>query len=109
MRFMIQERPTFHIDPTPQLPTRLCRFMARLLGYCLSYGNYIIAPILGWMYGWFYGISLFLLGFILFGILRSKLRNDSIPQAQQEFPYDDYAIATWYLDRHHCILPPKES
>lgn len=81
---------------------------ARLLGYALSYGNTFIALIIGWVYGWFIGIGIFLLGFILFGILRSKLRNSSIPPSQQEFPYNDHAIASWYLDQHHCISISEE-
>lgn len=99
--------PTFHIDPTPTLPTRKCRWMAKLLGWKLSYGNYILALIIGWQSDWFIGIASLLLGFIIFGILRSKLRNDSIPPTQQEYPYSDYAIATWYLSRNHCFSIPN--
>ncbi len=94
---------TFHIDPTPTLPTRQCRLLARLLGWGLSYGNYLIAAIIWWKVDWFIAIGTLLLGFILFGILRSKLRNDSIPVSQREYAYDDYAIATWYLSRNTCF------
>ncbi|WP_295041773.1 hypothetical protein [Sulfuricurvum sp.] len=93
----------FHIDPTPTLPTRQCRFQARFLGYALSYGNYLIAGMIWWRNDWFMAIGALLFGFIVFGIIRSKLRNDSIPPAQREVPYTDYAIATWYLSRHHCF------
>lgn len=95
----------FHIDPTPTLPTRNCRFLARFLGWCLSYGNYVLALIIGWQSDWYIGGSFLLLGFIVFGILRSKLRNDSIPPSQREYPYTDYAIATWYLSQNHCFNP----
>lgn len=98
----------FHLDPTPTLPTRRCRLAARALGWGLSYGNYGIALIIGMQSDWYIGISFLLLGFILFGILRSKLRNDSIPVTQREYPYTDYAIASWYLSRHSCFTPSKE-
>lgn len=95
----------FHIDPTPTLPTRKCRLLARLLGWTLSYGNYVLALIIGWQSDWYIGASFLLLGFILFGIIRSKLRNDSIPPSQREYPYNDYAIASWYLSRTLCFNP----
>ena len=104
---MNNDKPTFFIDPTPILPTRQCRFIARVLGWGLSYGNYSIALIVWWKSDWFIAIGGLLLGYIVFGIIRSKLRNDSIPLAQRETPYNDYAIATWYLSRNHCIILPK--
>ncbi|MBN2870272.1 MAG: hypothetical protein JXK04_04875 [Campylobacterales bacterium] len=105
---MNSERPLFHIDPTPTLPTRRCRLMARGLGWALGYGNYALALLVWWQSDWFIALGSFLLGFIVFGIIRSKLRNDSIPPAQRETPYNDYAIATWYLSRTTCITLPKE-
>jgi hypothetical protein len=100
---MNNEPFTFHIDPTPVLPTRQCRLMAHLLGLILSYGNYLIALLVWWMADWFFAVGVLLLGIIVFGIVRSKLRNDSIPPAQREYSYNDYAIATWYLSRNHCF------
>lgn len=100
---MNNERPIFIIDPTPVLPTRRCRLMARIMGWGMSYGNYSIALIVWAKSDWFIAIGALLLGYIVFGIIRSKLRNDSIPPAQRETPYNDYAIATWYLSRNHCF------
>lgn len=100
---MNHEHVTFNIDPTPSLPTRKCRFVAKVLGWTLSYGNYLLALAGWWMVDWFAAIGIFLLGIIIFGIIRSKLRNDAIPPAQREFSYNDYAIATWYLSRHYCM------
>ncbi|MFZ2891457.1 hypothetical protein [Sulfuricurvum sp.] len=105
---MNSESPIFHIAPTPALPTRQCRFYARMMGYTLSYGNYILALIVWWKSDWFIAIGVLLLSFIVFGIIRSKLRNDSIPPVQRETPYTDYAIATWYLSRTTCFTLPKE-
>jgi hypothetical protein len=77
--------------------------MARCLGWALSYGNYALALLVWWKSDWFIAIGTLLLGIIVFGILRSKLRNDSIPPSQREYAYDDYSIATWYLSRNHCF------
>ncbi|MGD9969396.1 MAG: hypothetical protein AB7S65_02995 [Sulfuricurvum sp.] len=106
---MYSEIPHFHIDPTPSLPTRQCRILARIVAFFLRFGNLIAAAAVWWMSDWFFGIGTFLLGFIVMGILRSKMRNDSIPPAQREFPYNDYAIASWYLFANYCITLPKES
>lgn len=99
---MNREHITFNIDPTPSLPTRKCRLSAKVLGWLLSYGNYLLALAGLWMVDWFAAIGIFLLGIIIFGIIRSKLRNDSIPPSQRELSYSDYAIATWYLARNYC-------
>jgi hypothetical protein len=104
---MITEPFTFHIDPTPTLPTRKCRFLARALGWTLSYGNYVVALIIWALFDWFFAISSLLLEIIIFGIISSKIRNDAIPMAQREYPYDDYAIATWYLYRTFCFTIPS--
>lgn len=105
---MNNEPFTFHIDPMPTLPSRQCRLMARMMGWALSYGNYAIALFVWWVSDWFIAIGVLLLGIIVFGIARSKLRNDSIPLSQREYAYDDYAIATWYLSRTTCFTLPKE-
>lgn len=100
---MNQEIPHFHIDPTPTLPTRQCRLAARLIGYVLSYGNFAIALAVWYALDWFIALGSLMLGYIVFGIIRSKLRNDSIPPSQREMSYNDYAIASWYLSRFHCL------
>jgi len=105
---MNNEPKPFHINPTPTLPTRKCRLLARMMGYALSYGNYLIALLIWWQSDWFIALGTMLLGFIVFGIIRSKLRNSSIPPAQRETPYTDYAIATWFLSRTTCFTLPKE-
>lgn len=100
---MNEQNFTFHLDPTPTLPTRKCRFLARILGYAVQFGNYALAFIVLLETDWFIAIGILLLGFIVFGIVRSKLIQDSIPPSQREYSYSDYAIATWYLSKHTCF------
>jgi len=37
------------------------------------------------------------------GIIRSKLRNSVIPLTQQEYHYNDEAIANWYTAKRLCF------
>jgi hypothetical protein len=94
---MITDIPMIEPTPDPQKP--LCRMTARLLGWTLSYGIYAAALLVWYLYDWFYAVAAVLLGFVLFGILRAKLRNASIPVSQQEYPYTDQAIAKWFVVR----------
>ena len=87
------------IEPTPEPETARCRFLAKILGLSLTYGIYPIAAAGWYFYDWFHAVAFLLLGFIVVGIVRAKLRNISIPAAQLEYPYTDQAIARWFIVR----------
>ena len=87
------------IEPTPEPVKPLCRLAARLLGWLFSYGTFIAAAAVWYLYDWFYAIAALLFGFVVFGILRAKIRNASIPLQQQEYQYTDQAIAKWFIVR----------
>jgi len=87
------------IEPTPEPFKRSCRIAAHLLGWLLTYGTYILALLSWYLYDWFYAVAALLLGFVVFGILRAKIRNVSIPLQQQEYAYTDQAIAKWFVVR----------
>ena len=87
------------IEPTPEPLKPACRLAAKLLGWLLSYGTYLFALAAWYLYDWFYGIAALLFGFILFGIVRAKVRNASVPVRQQEYQYTDLAIAKWFVVR----------
>lgn len=70
--------------------------------YTLSYGNYLIAFLLYLKFDYFIAGGGLLLGFILFGIIVSKLRTLSIPISNSEFSYSDKEVAIWYLSRYYC-------
>lgn len=91
-----------HIVDLPSLPTKKCRVMASIGGLALSYGNYLIATIIYINYDLFIAGGLLLLGFIVFGIIGSKIRNISIPLSNLEVSYTDKEIVTWYLLRYVC-------
>jgi len=87
------------IEPTPEPVKPLCRFAAKALGGLLSYGTYLLAAGAWYLYDWFYAVAALLLGFVVFGIVRAKLRNAAIPPGQQEYQYTDQAIAKWFVVR----------
>jgi hypothetical protein len=87
------------IEPTPEPLKPSCRIAARLLGWLLTYGTYLLAAGAWYLYDWFYAIAALLLGFVVIGIVRAKIRNISIPPAQQEYQYTDQAIAKWFVVR----------
>ncbi|MBN2894938.1 MAG: hypothetical protein JXK05_03480 [Campylobacterales bacterium] len=43
-----------------------------------------------------------LVGYVVMGIVRSKLRSYAIPPKQFEQPYSDYALACWVAKRRLC-------
>ena len=91
------------IQPTPTLYSKKCKILTKLLSYTLSYFHYVFALLIWYMYDYFFAISALLLSFIVMGIVRSKLRNLSIPLKQQEYQYSDSAIATWFMARVICL------
>jgi hypothetical protein len=86
----------------PSLPTRKCRIMASIGGLMLSYANYFIAIIIFINYDLFIAGGFLLLGFIIFGIISSKLRTISIPLSNFEYSYSDKEIFTWYISKYVC-------
>lgn len=96
------EAEVVHIVELPSLPTKRCRLMATIGGLALSYGHYIISILIYLNSDLFIAIGSLLLGFIILGIIGSKLRNISIPISNLEFSYTDKEIVTWYLLRYVC-------
>lgn len=87
------------IEPTPELKKRECRLMAYGLEALLRGGTPVIGLTTWYLANWAYAIGFALLGFIVIGIVRAKMRNDSIPPKQQEYNYSDGSIAKWYVAR----------
>lgn len=88
-----------NLEPTPEPITPYCRFLARILGWLLSYGTYLVGILFWLTYDWFYGIAGVLAGFVIMGIVRAKIRNSAVPLQQLEYAYTDQAIAKWFVVR----------
>ena len=94
------------IESTPKLKTTKCQIISFLLRIFFQFTSYIIGLSVWYMYDYFIGIGIFLLSFLVIGIIKAKMRNDVIPKTQQEYNYNDKAIADWYTARELCIELP---
>ena len=92
------------IEATPTLKTKKCKVFALLIQLFLEYTTFIAAALAWLIYDYFIAGAVLLLAFIVMGIVRSKMRNSSIPFSQQEYHYNDKGIAVWFTARHLCIL-----
>ncbi len=90
------------IEPTPTLLTKKCKAIALAIRIFLQFSIYPITAVVWYLNGWFIALLTLLLGFVVIGIIRSKLRNDSIPVQQREYNYNDQGIAAWYTAKHFC-------
>ena len=91
------------IEPTPILKTKKCQIVSFMLRLFLQFSSYLFTALAWYFYDYFVGIATLLLWIIVIGIIRSKLRNSVIPLSQQEYHYNDKAIADWFTARELCI------
>ncbi|MDQ7043707.1 MAG: hypothetical protein Q9M34_09300 [Sulfurimonas sp.] len=91
------------IEPTPKLTTKKCKIISLMLRIFLQYTSYIVGVLTWYYYDYFIAIALFLLSFIIMGIVRSKLMHSVIPPSQHEYNYNTKGIADWYTARELCI------
>jgi len=91
------------IQATPKLHSKKCKFLAFSIKILLQYTT-VVAGILAWcVYDYFIGGAVLLLAFVIMGIIRSKLRNSSIPLSQREYQYNDKGIADWFVSQELCL------
>jgi len=90
------------IEPTPVLKSKKCKTISFLLKVFLQYSIYAIGLITWFLYDYFIAGAVFLLSYIVIGIIRAKLRNNVIPLKQREYHYNDKAIADWYTAKELC-------
>ena len=91
------------IQPTPKLSTSRCKLIAVILRIFLQFTSYGVGLLTWYLYDYFIAIALFLLSFIVMGIVRSKIIHSVIPSTQQEYNYTTQSIADWYIARELCI------
>ncbi len=90
------------MEPTPKLLSKRCKIIAMSIRIFLQFAIYPVSLIVWYMQSWFIALLTLLLGFVITGIIRAKLRNDSIPVKQREYNYNDQGIAAWYTAKHFC-------
>ncbi|PHQ91658.1 MAG: hypothetical protein COB42_03040 [Sulfurimonas sp.] len=91
------------IEVTPKLHSKKCKLFSLLLRCFLQYSIFVLAILTWYFYDYFMGGAVFLLSFIVLGIIRSKIRNSVIPLEQREYQYNDQAIADWYVAKEICF------
>jgi len=90
------------IEPTPKLTSKRCRIISFLIRLLLQFTTYVTAFIVWYLFDIFIAFFALILSFIIVGIIRSKLRNNVIPQSQREYQYNDQGIADWYTAKELC-------
>jgi len=95
------------LEPTPVFTTKSCQWLVKLVAFKLTYMPFVLAALVAYMVDYFYAVATLLISYLITGIVRSYMRNNSIPKKQQEYTYSDQAIAAWYLYRTYCFGQQK--
>lgn len=90
------------IEPTPTPDTLTCKAYVWLITVALKGAAALVALFVWWRYDAVMAFFALLVGYVVMGIVRSKLRTYAIPPKQFEQPYSDYAIACWVAMRRLC-------
>jgi hypothetical protein len=49
-----------------------------------------------WLYGWIVGVGFGIFGYLLVGLVSSKMRHLSVPQDQREISFNSLELARWF-------------
>lgn len=101
MRLMNEFIP--EIEPTPVFKSQKCLWLVKIIAFKLSYMPLILTLLVAYMVDYFYAVATLLMSYLITGIVRSYMRNNSIPKKQLEYTYNDRAIAAWFLYRTYCF------
>jgi len=91
------------IEPTPKFKSKRCKTISFFIKIFLQYATPLSALIAWYIYDYFIAGAVLILTFIIMGIIRSKIRNSSIPINQREYQYNDKGIADWFTSLEFCI------
>ena len=90
-----------HDNTHPHTKNHKIKTYGFLLYIFLKFGVILCGVVAFVFYDYFIAIITIMLAFIIVGIIRSKLRNSSIPPQQQEYQYSDKEIAQWFIANHY--------
>jgi len=91
------------IETIPDIHSKKCKIIAFLIKIFLQYTTVVLALAVWYLYDYFTAFFTLVSAFVIMGIIRSKLKNTSIPPAQREYPHNDKTIANWFVARELCI------
>lgn len=88
------------IEPVPTLKTLPCKLLAGLICLGLNLGPWLIG-LWAWLeIHWSVGLGFVLFGYLVAGILSSKMRQLSVPIDQREISFNSCEIARWFVARY---------
>lgn len=88
------------IENAPKPKGFTCKLLAIILTIVLHVTP-LFFGILGVIYfDWFIGFCFLSLGYIITGVVQSKLRELSLPLDQLETTFSNYEISCWFVDRY---------
>lgn len=88
------------IEPVPEPESLSCKLTAFLLAFCL-YALPFVLGVFGYMkYDWFIGVCFFAFGYLINGIIHSKLRLLCIPKDQLQNSFTTVEVAKWFVSNY---------
>lgn len=88
------------IEATPKPKGFTCKLYVWGLAIFI-YAFPFVLGIVGVIYfGWFIGFCFLCLGYLINGVIQSKLRQLSLPLDQIETSFSTYEISCWFVDRY---------
>lgn len=90
------------IQDVPKLTTKACKIYALLLNYILRFSSVLIAIYVWYAYHLFYALGALIMSYLIFGIIKAKMRDQAIPMKQHERNYSDKELAIWFIAKELC-------
>lgn len=90
------------IKSTPVHKSAKCLILSWCMRLFLQFFSITITLLSWYLYNYFIAVIVLIFSFIVMGIVRSKLRQSSIPPNQQEHGYSDAQIASWVIGQYFC-------
>ena len=88
------------IEPVPTLKRWPCRVLANVMALGLNGGPWLIG-LWAWLeIHWTIGLGMVLFGYLVAGIISSKMRQLSVPIDQREISFSSSEIARWFVVRY---------
>lgn len=88
------------LEPTPRPKRPTCKMLAWAIAGGISFGPLIILAWGALSYHWSVGVGFVLFGYLLAGVLSSKMRHLSVPFDQREISFSTYELARWFVVRY---------
>ncbi|MCK9257422.1 MAG: hypothetical protein M0P02_05050 [Sulfurospirillaceae bacterium] len=85
------------LEPTPEPKGFVCKVLVVLVTIFLMAFPWILAIFTALKYHWSVGIGFWVFGYLVTGIISSKMRQISIPNDQKEISFSSNEISRWFI------------